>query len=95
MDLPETVQVDENMLCLTHTHEASIPHSWYSVKNTKKYNLGIKHYPQRLKQVLILIKLSIPELNYTASELTTGVETQLNKYVDTVDRPSTYTLRYS
>ena len=28
IDLPETVQLEENMLC--QIHEVSIPHSWYS-----------------------------------------------------------------
>ena len=29
-DLPETVQLEDNMLC--QIHEVSIPHSWYSVQ---------------------------------------------------------------
>ena len=32
IDLPETVQLEDNMLC--QIHEVSIPHSWYSVNNT-------------------------------------------------------------
>ena len=29
IDLPETVQLEDNMLC--QIHEVSIPHSWYSI----------------------------------------------------------------
>ena len=32
IDLPETAQLEDNMLC--QIHEVSIPHSWYSVNNT-------------------------------------------------------------
>ena len=40
-------------------------------------------------------KITIPEGNYAASELTTELETQLNTYFDTVDRPNTYTVKYN
>ena len=30
IDFPETVQLEENMLC--QIHEVSIPHSWYSIQ---------------------------------------------------------------
>ena len=30
IDLPETVQLEDNMLC--QIHEVSIPHSWYSIQ---------------------------------------------------------------
>ena len=42
-----------------------------------------------------IVKIPVPEGNYTASELTTELETQLNNYFDTVDRPNTYTVRYN
>ena len=32
IDLPETVQLEDNMLC--QIHEVSIPHSWYSINET-------------------------------------------------------------
>ena len=34
IDLPETVQLEENMLC--QIHEVSIPHSWYSINEHKQ-----------------------------------------------------------
>ena len=38
IDLPETVQLEDNMLC--QIHEVSIPHSWYSINNTNNNIIG-------------------------------------------------------
>ena len=94
IDLPETVQLEDNMLC--QIHEVSIPHSWYSINNTNN-NLYLRHQvlPPALVAGAYYRKIPIPEGNYTASELTTELETQLNNYFDTVDRPNTYTVRYN
>ena len=94
IDLPETVQLEDNMLC--QIHEVSIPHSWYSINNTNN-NLYFRHQvlPLDVPSGAIYLKIPIPEGNYTASELTTDLETQLNTYFDTVDRPNTYTVRYN
>ena len=94
IDLPETVQLEDNVLC--QIHEVSIPHSWYSINNTNN-NLYFRHQvlpPANIAGVYYR-KIPIPEGNYTASELTTELETQLNNYFDTVDRPNTYTVRYN
>ena len=40
IDLPETVQLEDNMLC--QIHEVGIPHSWYSVNDTNN-NLYFRH----------------------------------------------------
>ena len=52
IDLPETVQLEENMLC--QIHEVSVPHSWYSINENnnnfyvmKKFN-NLKHHPELL-----------------------------------------------
>ena len=94
IDLPETVQLEDNMLC--QIREVSIPHSWYSINNTHN-NLYFRHQvlPPAIPSGAIYREIPIPEGNYTASELTTELETQLNKYFDTVDRPNTYTVRYN
>ena len=39
--------------------------------------------------------MAITEGNYTASQLTTELATQLDIYFDTADRPDTYTVRYN
>ena len=82
------------MLC--QIHEVSIPHSWYSINNTKN-NLYFRHQvlPPSIPSGAVYRKIPIPEGNYTTSELTTELETQLNDYFDTVDRPNTYTIRYN
>ena len=82
------------MLC--QIHEVSIPHSWYSINNTNN-NLYFRHQvlPPGIPSGAISRKIPIPEGNYTASELTTELETQLNICFDTVDRPNTYTVRYN
>ena len=94
IDLPETVQLEDNMLC--QIHEVSVPHSWYSINNTNN-NLYFRHQvlPPGIPSGAIYRKITIPEGNYTASELTTELETQLNNYFDTGDRPDTYTVRYN
>ena len=94
IDLPETVQLEDNMLC--QIHEVSIPHSWYSINSTNN-NLYFRHQvlPPALVAGAYYRRIPIPEGNYTASELTTELETQLNNYFDTVDRPNTYTVRYN
>ena len=86
IDLPETVQLEDNVLC--QIHEVSIPHSWYSINNTNN-NLYFRHQvlPPDIPSGAVYRKIPIPEGNYTASELTT--------YFDTVDRPNTYTVRYN
>ena len=94
IDLPETVQLEDNMLC--QIHEVSIPHSWYSINNTNN-NLYFRHQvlPPDIPSGAVYRKIPIPEGNYTASELTTQLEIQLNNFFDTVDRPNTYTVRYN
>ena len=94
VDLPEMVRLEDNVLC--QIHEVSIPHSWYSMNNTNN-GLYFRHQvlPPPLPSGAIYRKIPIPEGNYTASELTTELETQLNNYFDTGDRPNTYTVRYN
>ena len=94
IDLPETVQLDDNMLC--QIHEVSIPHSWYSINNTSNI-LYFRHQvlPPGIPSGAIYHKIPIPDGNCTASELATELETQLNNYFDTVYRPETYTVRYN
>ena len=82
------------MLC--QIHEARIPHSWYSINSTNN-NLYFRHQvlPPGIPSGAIYRKIPIPEGNYTASQLTTELETQLSNYFDTGDRPDTHVVRYS
>ena len=77
IDLPETVQLEDGMLC--QIHEVSIPHSWYSINETNN-NLYIMEgiLPPATPQGINYRKLIIPVGNYTATELATQLETSLN-----------------
>ena len=94
IDLPETVQLEDNMLC--QIHEVSIPHSWYSINSTNN-NLYFRHQiiPPGVIAGITYRKITIPEGNYNAVDLAQTIEIALNLLVDTVDRPNTYSLHYN
>ena len=94
IDLPETVQLEDNMLC--QIHEVSIPHSWYSINSTNN-NLYFMHQviPPGVIAGITYRKITIPEGNYTSVDLAQTIEIALNLLVDTVDRPNTYSLSYN
>ena len=94
IDLPETVQLEENMLC--QIHEVSIPHSWYSINETNN-NLYFMHQviPPAVPNGITYRKITVPEGNYTASDLAQTIEVALNLRVDTGDRPNTYSIHYN
>ena len=94
LDLPETVQLEDNMLC--QIHEVSIPHSWYS-KNSTNNNLYFMHQviPPGVIAGITYRKITIPEGNYTAVDLAQTIAIALNLLVDTVDRPNTYSIQYN
>ena len=94
IDLPETVQLDDNMLC--QIYEVSIPHSWYSINSTNN-NLCFMHQviPPGVVAGITYRKITIPEGNYTAVDLAQTIEIALNLLVDTGDRPNTYSIHYN
>ena len=94
VDLPETVQLEENMLC--QIHEVSIPHSWYSINSTNN-NLYFRHQviPPGVIAGITYRKITIPEGNYTAIDLAQTIEIALNLAYDTGDRPNTYSISYN
>ena len=94
IDLPETVQLEENMLC--QIHEVSIPHSWYSINSTNN-NLFFRHQviPPSVIAGITYRKITIPEGNYTAVDLAQTIEIALNLVYDTGDRPNTYSISYN
>ena len=93
IDLPETVQLEDKMLC--QIHEVSIPHSWYSINSTN--NLYFRHQiiPPGVIAGITYRKITIPEGKYNAVDLAQTIEIALNLLVDTVDRPNTYSLLYN
>ena len=94
IDLPETVQLEDNMLC--QIHEVSIPHSWYSINNTNN-NIYWRHQviPPGVIAGITYRKVTIPEGNYTAVDLAQTIQIAINLLVDTGDRPNTYSLSYN
>ena len=94
IDLPETVQLEENILC--QIHEVSIPHSWYSINSTNN-NLYFRHQviPPGIVAGITYRKITIPEGNYTAVDLAQTIEIALNLVYDTGDRPNTYSISYN
>ena len=94
IDLPETVQLEDNMPC--QIHEVSIPHSWYSINSTNN-NIYWRHQviPPGVIAGITYRKVTIPEGNYTAVDLVQTIQIAINLVVDTVDRPNTYSLSYN
>ena len=94
IDLPETVQLEDNMLC--QIHEVSIPHSWYSINSTNN-NIYWRHQviPPGVIAGITYRKVTIPEGNYTAVDLAQTIQIAINLLVDTGDRPNTYSLSYN
>ena len=91
IDLPETVQLEDNMLC--QIHEVSIPHSWYSINenNNNFYVKGI--FPPETPSGVTYGKLIIPVGNYTATEVATQLETSLNT-LDSGSRTNSFSVSY-
>ena len=94
IDLPETVQLEDNMLC--QIHEVSIPHSWYSINETNN-NIYWTHQviPPAIPNGITYRKITIPEGNYTATDLAQTIGIAVNLLVDTGDRPNTYSVHYN
>ena len=92
IDLPETVQLEENMLC--QIHEVSIPHSWYSINETNN-NFYIMEgiLPPATPSGINYRKAIIPIGNYTAQELATQLTTSMNAY-DSGGRTNSFSATY-
>ena len=94
IDLPETVQLEDNVLC--QIHEVSIPHSWYSINSTNN-NIYWRHQviPPGVIAGITYRKVTIPEGNYTAVDLAQTIQIAIHLLVDTNDRPNTYSIQYN
>ena len=92
IDLPETVQLEDNMLC--QIHEVSVPHSWYSI-NENNNNLYVMKgiLPPETPSGITYRKLVIPVGNYTATELATQLQTSLNT-LDSGSRTNSFSVSY-
>ena len=92
IDLPETVQLGDNMPC--QIHEVSIPHSWYSINENNNHFYVMKGIlPPETPSGITYRKLIIPVGNYTATELATQLQTSLNT-LDSGSRTNSFSVSY-
>ena len=92
IDLPETVQLEDNMLC--QIHEVSIPHSWYSINEINNNFYVMKGIlPPETPSGVTYRKLIIPVGNYTATELATQLQASLNT-LDSGSRTNSFSVSY-
>ena len=85
IDLPETVQLEENMLC--QIHAVSIPHSSYSIQKgvNDRIFVRVEHTgtgPWTTRAIITLI-----EGDYSISDLTGHLQVILNNYFNDAEFP--------
>ena len=78
IDLPETVQLEDNMLC--QIHEVSIPHSWYSIQKGVNDRLFIDVEHSGASPWTARAMITLTEGNYSVSELAGHLQTIMNNY---------------
>ena len=76
--LPETVQLDENMLC--QIHEVSIPHSWYSIEKGVNDRIFVEVEHTGVAPWTSRAMITLTEGHYTVSELAGHLQVILNNY---------------
>ena len=76
-------------------HEVAIPNAWYSI-NTNNQNLYFRHQilPLATPQGITYRRIEIPVGNYTAPDLASAMETQLNAFFDSGGRTNSYSAIY-
>ena len=77
IDLPETVQLEDNMLC--QIHEVSMPHSWYSIQKgvNDRLFIDVEHSGA---SPWTRAMITLTEGNYSVSELAGHLQTIMNNY---------------
>ena len=84
-ELQDTFEIPNNTVM--QVHEVAIPNAWYSI-NTSNQNLCFRHQilPPATPQGITYRRIEIPIGNYTAPELATAIQTQLNTFFDSGGR---------
>ena len=97
LDLPETVQLEDNMLC--QIHEVSIPHSWYSIQIGVNDRLFIDVEHTGVSPWTTRARITLTEGNYSVSELAGHLQTIVNNYFNDPtfppQRADTFAVRHS
>ena len=93
IELQDTFEIPENTIM--QVHEVAIPNAWYSI-NTNNQNLYFRHQilPPATPQGITYRRIEIPVGNYTAPELATAIQTQLNTFFDSGGRTNSYSATY-
>ena len=93
IELQNTFEIPENTIM--QVHEVAIPNAWYSI-NTNNQNLYFRHQilPPATPQGITYRRIEIPIGNYTAPELATAIQTQLNTFFDSGGRTNSYSALY-
>ena len=85
IDLPETVQLEDNMMC--QIHEVSIPHSWYSIQKGVNDRLFIDVEHTGVSPWTTRARITLTEGNYNISELAGHLQTIMNNYFNDSEFP--------
>ena len=91
VELPETVQLDNNTKC--QIHEITIPHSWYGVSSGNNNNFYF-YQNDTVNVVEDYRQFALKQGSYTADQLATQIEYWLNVQYDVNGRTNTYSVSY-
>ena len=93
IELQDTFEIPDNTIM--QLHEVAIPNTWYSI-NSSNQNLYFRHQilPPATPQGITYREIEIPAGNYTAPELATAIQTQLNLFFDSGGRTNSYSATY-
>ena len=85
IDLPETVQLEDNMLC--QIHEVSIPHSWYSIQKGVNDRIFVRVEHTGTGPWSTRAMITLTEGDYSVSDLAGHLQIMLNNYFNDSEFP--------
>ena len=85
IDLPETVQLEENMLC--QIHEVSVPHSWYSIQKGINDRIFVRVEHTGTGSWTTRAMITLTEGDYSVSDLAGHLQVILNNYFNDAEFP--------
>ena len=85
IDLPETVQLEDNMLC--QIHEVSIPHSWYSIQKGVNDRIFVRVEHTGTGAWTTRAMITLTEGDYSVSDLAGHLQVTLNNYFNDAEFP--------
>ena len=85
IDLPETVQLEDHMLC--QIHEVSIPHSWYSIQKGVNDRIFVRVEHTGTGPWTTRAMITLTKGDYSVSNLAGHLQVILNSYFNDVELP--------